>query len=76
MTGAAEAERLAEAAYAAMYDAPPWTAKVWYEDARRHFRQAIDIAAAGENSIEANRLARRLEHVETIYNHQFRNVGR
>ena len=64
-------ESLAEAAYEAMYDAASrHVVKAHYEDACMHFRRAI--AAAGAS--DAARLERRLHHVRTVYDHQFRGV--
>jgi hypothetical protein len=70
-----ELERTAEAAYAAMYDARPYGVKDCYEDARLYFHRAIEVAQRAEFADEAARLARRLEHVEKVYNSQFRGVG-
>lgn len=72
----AEFERLAEAAYAAMYDVRPYAVKDCYDDARSNFRRAIEAAQGGGLSDEVMRLTRRLEHVEDVYNNQFRGIGR
>ena len=71
----AECERLAEAAYAAMYDIRPHGVKDRYDDARVHFRRAIEAARSGGLDDEVARLTLRLEHIENVYNNQFRGVG-
>ncbi len=43
---------------------------------RAHFRRAIAAAQGGGLADDAARLARRLEHVEAVYNNQFLDVGR
>ena len=70
-----EFERMAEAAYAAMYDARSYGVKDCYEDARLYFHRAIEVAQGAGFADDAARLARRLEHVEKLYNSQFRGVG-
>ncbi len=72
----AEFERLAEAAYAAMYDARPHQVKDCYDDARMYLTRAIEAAQGAGLADAAARLTRRLEHVENVYNSQFRGVGR
>jgi hypothetical protein len=68
-------EALAEAAYAAMYDATArHAAKACYEDACRHFARAIAAAGEAGSPDDAARLQLRLDHVRTIYDHQFRGV--
>jgi hypothetical protein len=69
-------ERLAEAAYAAMYDVRPHNVKDCYDDAQLYFSRAIEAAEIGGLADEATRLTRRREHVENVYNSQFRGVGR
>ncbi len=68
-------ERLAEAAYDAMYDARPRAAKEFYDEARTCFVQAVDAAKRAGLAGEAARLTARMEHVIAVYNHQFRGVG-
>lgn len=68
-------ERQAEIAYAAMYEARTARVKDLYEEAREHLRSAIAAARFADLDDEALRLARRLEHVEQVYRHQFRGVG-
>jgi len=68
-----ELERLAGAAYDAMYEAGArHAAKMAYEDASLHFSRAIDAARAAGAEADAERLSRRLEHVRAVYNSQFR----
>jgi hypothetical protein len=71
-----ESERLGEAAYAAMYDARPHGVKDCYEDALVHFGRAIETARRACLADEVTRLSRRAEHIERVYNSQFRGVGR
>ncbi len=72
----AREERLAEAAYSAMYDAPPYLAKAHYEDAREHLGRAIAAAKGAGQDGEARRLAARRDHIAAVYDNQFRGVGR
>jgi len=72
----ADCERSAEAAYAAMYDARPLGVKDCYDDARLYFSRAIEAARSAGLTAEASRLTQRLEHIEAVYNGQFRGVGR
>lgn len=71
----AELERLAEAAYLAMYDARPYGAKDCYDDAQLYFRRAIEAARRAELASDVVRLTRRLKHIEDVYNSQFRGIG-
>ncbi len=71
----AECERLAEAAYAAMYEARPHQVKDLYEEARGHFWRAIEAAWKGRLFAEVVRLTVRFEEVDAVYNHQFRGIG-
>jgi len=72
----AEFEQLAEAAYAAMYDAAPHNVKDCHDDAQLYFSQAIEAAKLAGLADEAMRLTRRAEHVRKVYNSQFRGIGR
>ena len=72
----ADFERLAETSYAAMYEVQPYLAKDCYDDARLHLRRAIEAAQGDGLADEAARLTGRLEHLENVYNTQFRSVGR
>jgi hypothetical protein len=68
-------EKLAEAAYAAMYEATPTAAKDRYDDARGHFAKAIDLAKRAGLDAEVTRLTARLDHIVGVYNSQFRGIG-
>lgn len=72
----AQFEALAETAYSAMYDARPHNVKDYYEDAVMNLQRAIDTAVAKGMAAEAERLTKRRDHIETLYNRQFRYVGR
>ncbi|HEX4199785.1 MAG TPA: hypothetical protein VHZ26_20295 [Caulobacteraceae bacterium] len=72
----AKSEQSAEAAYAAMYDARPYSVKDCYDDARAGFRRAIAVAKQTGQAGEAERLTRRLDQIQKVYNSQFRDVGR
>jgi hypothetical protein len=65
-------EALAEQFYTAMYDAR--RAKEPYEDACLSFHRAIAEAERLGLANEAERLARRRDHVRAVYNRQFRWV--
>jgi hypothetical protein len=69
----ARLERLAEQAYAAMYDVPPLSSsKDDYDDARLYFQRAIDEAQRLGLSDEVARLTQRRDHVCAVYGSQFR----
>ncbi len=70
-----ELERLAEAAYAAMYEAPPRGVKDCYDDAWLYFGKAIEAAGRAGATGEAARLKLRSSEVAAIYARQFRHVG-
>jgi len=72
----AQFEALAETAHDAMYDARPHNVKGLYEDAAVNFQRAIDLAKKIGLAEETERLIKRRDHVEAVYNHQFRHVGR
>ena len=59
-----------------MYDAPPYGVKDCYDDARLYFAQAIEVAKGAGLVADVTRLSSRLEHIENVYAHQFRGVGR
>ena len=69
-------EKRAEDAYTAMYDARPWNVKDHYEDACLYLNHAILIAQELGLDDEAERLKQRSQHIDAVYNHQFRYVGR
>ena len=72
----ADYEARAESAYTAMYDAASPNVKDCYEDACLHLAHAIQIATDLGLTDEVERLKKRGEHVDAVYNHQFRYVGR
>jgi hypothetical protein len=72
----ADYEARAEAAYTAMYDAAPHNVKDYYEDACLCLAHAIQIATRLGLANEAERLKKRSEQVDAVYNRQFRYVGR
>jgi hypothetical protein len=72
-TEVARLERLAEQAYAAMYDVPPLSStKDNYDDARLYFQRSIEEARRLGLESEAARLTRRLEQICGVYDSQFR----
>lgn len=71
-----EFERRAEIPYAAMYDVRPYSVKECYEDACLYFHRAIEVAQRAGLADDTTRLRCRLEHVEKVYDSQFRGVGR
>ena len=70
----AEFERMAESSYSAMYEARPHNVKDHYEDAQLYFSRAIEAAQQAGLVDEVGRLVRRRDHVESVYNSQFRGV--
>jgi hypothetical protein len=67
-------ESLAEAAYDAMYDASPSSAKDYFDDARGFFTKAIVLATRAGLEDEATRLTARCDHIVNVYNSQFRRI--
>jgi hypothetical protein len=67
-------EKLAEAAYDAMYEASPASAKDCFDDARGFLDQAIDLAKRAGLGDEAARLTARRDHIVSVYNSQFRGI--
>ena len=65
-----EWERRAEEAYSEMYEAR--RAKEPYEDACFAFARAIEAAQRLGLHDEVARLSRRVEHIRSVYNSQFR----
>jgi hypothetical protein len=72
----ADYEARAEAAYAAMYDAAPHNVKDYYEVACLYLAHAMQIATGLGLLDEVERLRKRSEEIDAVYNHQFRHVGR
>jgi hypothetical protein len=69
-----ENERLAEAAYDAMYEARPSAAKDSFDDACGFFAKAIDLAKRAGLADEAARLTARRDHIVSVYDSQFRRI--
>jgi hypothetical protein len=67
-------EKLAEAAYDAMYEASPASAKDCFDDARSFLDKAIDLAKRAGLEDEATRLTARRDHIASVYNSQFRGI--
>ena len=67
-------ERLAEAAYDAMYEASPRSAKDYCDDARGFLAEAIDLAKRAGLEDEVVRLTARRDHIVSVYNSQFRGI--
>jgi hypothetical protein len=67
-------ERLAEAAYDAMYEARPSAVKDLFDDACGLFAKAIDLAKRAGLADEAARLTARCDHIVSVYNSQFRGI--
>ena len=67
-------EKLAEAAYDAMYEASPRSAKDCCDDARGFLAEAIDLAKRAGLADEAARLTARCDHIVSVYNSQFRGI--
>jgi hypothetical protein len=72
----ADYERRAEAAYAAMYDAPSWDEKDLKDDALFYLARALEIAEALGLAEDAARLKKRSDNIMGVYNSQFRYIGR
>jgi hypothetical protein len=70
----AETEKLAEAAYEAMYDAKPHLVKDCFDDAQAYLTQAIALAEQAGLDDEVGRLTARREHIINVYVNQFRGV--
>jgi hypothetical protein len=68
-------EKLAEAAYDAMYEAIPHMVKDCFEDARGYLTEAISIAKRAGIEDEATRLTARRDHIINVYDSQFRGIG-
>ena len=68
-------EAFAEAAYEAMRESRPQTAKTRYEEARAHFDLAIDAAQRAHLPDEATRLKKRRDQIGQVYHGQMRYSG-
>jgi hypothetical protein len=69
-------ERRAEAAYAAMYDAPDHDQKDLKDDALFYLARAIEAAETLNLAEDAARLKARVDNIMGVYNSQFRYIGR
>jgi len=69
-----EYERLAEAAYDAMYEASAYSAKDHFDDARGYFFKAIEAAKQAAREADVARLTARRDHIVAVYNRQFRGL--
>jgi hypothetical protein len=69
-------EKLAEAAYDAMYEARPHNVKDCFDDAHGYLSEAIAIANRAGLDDEVTRLTARRDHIVKVYNSQFRGIGR
>ena len=67
-------EKLAEAAYEAVYEAMPYAVKDCFDDARSYFTRSIEMAKHAELIDEVARLTARLDHIVSVFNSQFRIV--
>ena len=72
----AQWEARAEAAYAAMYDAPDHDQKDLKDDALLYLARAIEIADALGLAADAARLKARESNIMGVWNSQFRPVRR
>ena len=70
----AKNEKLAEAAYDAMYEARPSSVRDCYDDACGYLNAAIGIAKQAGLDDEVTRLTARRDHIVNVYNNQFRGV--
>lgn len=67
-----ELEAAAEAAYAAMYDAPAGTAATaYYNDAKEALHDAIGLAGQLGLAATEARLRARLDEIKTVFRTQF-----
>lgn len=68
-------EAFAEAAYEAMRESKPQSARNRYDEARGHFDRAIDAAQRARLHDEVARLKRRREHINQVFSGQMRYSG-
>jgi hypothetical protein len=71
-----ELERRAEIAYEKMYDAESYSAKDYKDDACSYLYKAGEAAKGAGLETESARLAARRAHILSVWDHQFRGVGR
>jgi hypothetical protein len=72
----AKNEKLAEAAYDAMYEARPYGVRDCFDDACGYLAEAISIAKRAGLDDEVTRLTARRDHIIKVYDGQFRGIGR
>ncbi len=68
-------EARAEAAYAALYDAPAYAQKDLKDDACLFLARAAEIAQALGRIQDVARLKARSDEIATVFNSQFRHIG-
>jgi len=68
-------EKLAEAAYDAMYEARPSSVRDCFDDACGYLAEAISIAKRAGLDDEVTRLTARRDHIMKVYDSQFRGIG-
>jgi hypothetical protein len=71
----AKNEKLAEAAYDAMYDARPYGVRDCFDDACGYLSEAISVAKRAGLDDEVTRLTARRDHIIKVYDRQFRGIG-
>jgi hypothetical protein len=71
----AKNEKLAEAAYDAMYEARPYGVRDCFDDACGYLSEAISVAKRAGLDDEVTRLTARRDHIITVYDRQFRGIG-
>jgi hypothetical protein len=65
-------ERLAEAAYTAMYDTPRYGIRDCYDDAQGYLCRVIELAERVRLKEIVTRLKLRKDHIYSVYDRQFR----
>ena len=68
-------EKLAEAAYDAMYEARPYAVRDCFDDACGYLAEAIGIAKKAGLDDQVTRLTARRDHIIKVYDRQFRGIG-
>ena len=71
----AKNEKLAEAAYDAMYETRPYGVRDCFDDACGYLAEAISIAKQAGLVDEVTRLTARRDHIIKVYDSQFRGIG-
>jgi hypothetical protein len=65
-------EALAEQAYSTMYDTRDHNVKDCFDDALYNLGRAVDIARMRGLDVDVARLTKRRDHIQAVYNSQFR----